>query len=118
MDYEARGRVRRILALALLPASVAIGMLGLAGWLSIGWAVVLAVTGLGVASALPTGGRAAGWLFALWCGAALTTLGRLAVDTSGDGPERLKYALIGGLVFLLLAAAGFWACAPAREEEN
>jgi hypothetical protein len=118
MDGEAKSRVRRILALALLPASLAVGMTGLAGWLSIGWAVVLAVTGLGMAAMLPTGGRAAGWLFALWCGVALTSLGRMAVDGSGDGPERLKYALIGGLVFLMLAATGFWACTPARDEED
>jgi hypothetical protein len=80
-------------------------MLGLAGVLSIGWAVVLAAFGLGVAAMMPTGGRAAALSLMLWSAVLLVSLGGL-ID---DGPGRAGYALAAGLVFALLSAAALWA---------
>ncbi|UCF66609.1 MAG: hypothetical protein JSV80_12565 [Acidobacteriota bacterium] len=95
------------LLVAALALAAAVG-----AWIPIARALV--VVGLGVLAAwrLSAGGRAAAWLFAIWCATTLVIASASLLGPEVVGQARLRAAMLGGLIYLLAAGAAFWSCRP------
>ena len=117
MDVDPlRKPIRAVLLLLVALASAGVAWLGVAGLLS--WMAVgaLLALGLGTLRALPSGSRAAGWLFAVWLGLSLILVGTADEVVARLELGRAQLAVGGSVTFLVLSCLAVWSCTPGGEE--
>lgn len=115
---SARALVRAGLALVVFAGTAGIILAAFRGLVGPWSAGILAVVALIALRWLPQGSRAAGWLTAVWVALALILLGWSEAVAQGVGLPKHRLALVGGVVYLIVAAAAFWACGGERKGER